>query len=177
MNNKEEVINLNNSEAPVTPKQTVYSSAPIKEVKPVMESITPQPEYKPAMDNLGPVDAEANKPKEAAPVYHPAMDDLGPVDAENSTVFTPKIESLTPSMDVNTAIKETQSATPNKMDDPALKIEDTMLSNNLKEDIKKVQEMTPEESKKDSNKKLTWLIAILVIIGLAIFLLPLFVKF
>ena len=110
-----------------------------------------------------------------APIYHPAMDDLGPVDAEKKD-FVPVIESLTPSIDEAMAIKETQSATPSKIDDPSLKIEDTMLSNNLKEDIKKVQELTPEENEKDTEKRVTWLALILVFIGLIIFLLPLFIK-
>jgi hypothetical protein len=167
MNNKEEVLDVNQTEKPVTPNATVYSSAPIKEATPV---------YHPAMENLGPVDAEANKPKEAAPVYHPAMDDLGPVDAEKNKAFTPTIESLTPPIDEKTAIKETQSATPNKLDDPSLKVEDKMKSSEIKTLTKKLPDLTPEENKKDSSRKIAWLIGMALFIGLVMLLIPLFVK-
>lgn len=101
------------------------------------------------------------------PVIEPIMDNI----------IVPTMEEITPVVTENKAISDTMMATPNKMDDPALKIEDTMLSNNLKEDIKKVTPMTKEEDVKDSRRKIRWLVGSLIILGLIILALPFFVKF
>ena len=67
-------------------------------------------------------------------------------------------------------IKEVTTAAPNKINDDVLKVEDTMLSNNLKEDVNEALKAKDEESQ--NKRARAFIITLFLLLGVTILLLP-----
>lgn len=67
-------------------------------------------------------------------------------------------------------IKEVVTAAPNKINDDVLKVEDTMLSNNLKEDVNEALQVKDEESQ--NKRARAFIITLFLLLGVTILLLP-----
>ena len=102
--------------------------------------------------------------KKSEPVYLSKIDKLM-FDKDNKS---PKFVLSLPSWDkVLASAKENKSF---EINDDILKVEDTLLTNNLKEDINKVVETKDEETQ--NKKALSFIIVLFVLLGLTILLLP-----
>ncbi len=180
---KEEILTFDVPTKAVEPKETleqpvVSPSAPVNE--PVV-----QPNPEPPVQQAQPVYNIVPPSVADARVNKQAQSQVSQINTQPQSVEVPKVEpQVTETLDVTSAqsetqpkpineetvIKEVTTAAPNKINDDILKVEDTLLTNNLKEDINKVVETKDEETQ--NKKALSFIIVLFVLLGLTILLLP-----
>jgi len=121
-----------------------------------------------------PVVEKTTQPVESAsttPIYNELAQTSTSVSNQNTLKEEVTVASVnTTPVTQESIIKEVASATPNKINDDVLKVEDLFLTNNLAEEIKRVEEERDEEAQ--SKKARNFIIAIFILLGLTILLLP-----
>lgn len=175
------------SEKNVTHANTPIMSVESSKLEPIVDIIEPtvsMPSAKPqepveVLETVTPVESEPEilnlsaQTSSQAPVYN----EVSPAEAMarvNADTLNAEVKvapvNVTPVTE-ESIIKEVATATPNKINDDVLKVEDTLLTNNLKDEIKKVEQERDEEAQ--NRKARIFIIAIFVLLGLTILLLPL----
>ena len=160
----------------IEPKEEVLTIEPKEEVLDIPgsnltqhnnDSVIPVNDI-PTYNIVSPQEADAKLKQDSAQTQSMDIDK----NVEKVEMLTPTIEPISNPQPVieQAVIQEVATATPNKINDDLLKVEDTLLSNNLKEDIK--QEIKNKDEEKQNKKAKAFIITIFLLLGLTILLLP-----